>query len=119
MTVRRTLTALAVALVLVTSACGDDGRDVPAEAKAFCDEMDRVGGGQPQGYAGSAEHIADIEALVEVAPDDVRDELERYRDALTAQQAHGVDPATADAAPDPDAVQADIDAVQEYADTTC
>lgn len=119
MTTRTSIAALVVGLALVAPACGDDGRDVPPEAKAFCAEMDELGGDRGNGYDGSDQQVADVETLLEVAPEAVRADLEQYRDALVARQAAGADPAAADPAVDVAEVQAHIDAVEDYGSSTC
>lgn len=59
---------------------GEDGDDL----SEFCAEADRQPEVVPETFVGSAEHIAHIEALAAEAPDDIRPELETFRDFLTS-----------------------------------
>jgi len=128
----RALALVAVAAVLGgagLAACGDEGsgddevseapRPSAAEAsEGFCREMARLGGERPEAYVGSDEHIADTEALLEVAPDDVRDDVELYLDFLRSG-AITDDPASKDREGWPADVQAATRSIQDAQTETC
>jgi hypothetical protein len=136
---RLTLVASLVVLALALGACGDDGSDAapddppgssttteatgpaPTDAvatEAFCAEMERLDVETPESYVGSEEHVADVEALADVAPAEVRPAVERYRDFL-ASGAITDDPRSNETDRWPPAVQADIAEIQDFRTTAC
>lgn len=89
-----------------------------ADGEAFCAEMARVDVEQPEAYVGSEDHLADIEGLVEVAPEEIRPEVERYRDFLASGQITD-DPDTKQTDSWPEDVQADITAIADFRLAAC
>ncbi|HMJ77746.1 MAG TPA: hypothetical protein VK507_17325 [Iamia sp.] len=128
-------TGLVVALALALSGCGGDdddaagdppsttisspdAPDTTVDTEAFCAEMERLDVEQPEAYVGSDEHVADIEALIEVSPDEIRPAVERYRDFLTSGQiTDDLESTQTDSWPED--VQADLAALEEYATSAC
>ena len=87
---------VAVALVLVLAACGDDGPS--ADPAAFCRRLDRLTTNDPFLAFGATASPAEIEQgfealvtrareLADVAPEEVRPAAEAYRDAAAAMEA--------------------------------
>ncbi len=127
---------LVVALALLGCGGGDEDADPPASStttteattgsapsevvdpQAFCAEMERLDGERPESYVGSDEHVADTDALADVAPEEVRPAIERYRDFL-ASGAITDDPGSNETDSWPEEVQADIAAIQDYATAHC
>ena len=136
------LSSLLVVVALALGACGDDDPDAApddpptttttatttgateptpgdaGDAEAFCAEMARLDVETPESYVGSDEHVADVEALIEVAPDAVRPAVERYRDFLASGQVTD-DPDTKQADGWPADVQADIAEIQDFRTSAC
>ena len=101
---------VAVAVLLVLSACGDDGAS--ADPEAFCRRLDRHTTNDPFlafGATASAEEVEQgfealvlrADELVDVAPDEVRPAAQAYRDAAAAMDelmaAAGYEPTRLDA----------------------
>jgi len=64
----------------------------PVSSAEFCRQAPRPGDERPASYVGSDEHVADLDALVAVAPAPVHDDLTRFRNYVDAD----VEPARPD-----------------------
>ena len=127
--------AVAVGLVLVGVACGgsEEGDEqaaaggapststtssAPADRSAFCELLAETSGEVDESYLGSAEHRAHLDRLVGAAPDEVRPEVERFRDHVR----EFVDPAvpgSADIGRYPDDVRTAVGRIAEYRAQRC
>lgn len=140
---RRWATALSVSCPLVLVACGDSstatGQDVtappnsvasttaPAESttaptadlSAFCAELEALDGERPATYVGSAEHVADVERLAQVAPAVVADRIETYRAFLAGGSVDAFDPDSQLTESWPADVQGAISEIVAFADSAC
>ena len=103
-------TALLLPLALTLAACGGDdasstdeaagavtstippetvadtspAASTPADASAYCERIASLEGDRPEAYVGSAEQEADIESLIEVAPDVVMAPLQTFAGFLAS-----------------------------------
>jgi hypothetical protein len=91
-----------------------------ASLDGFCKEFTALAGERPESYVGSAEHLADIERLLALAPEPIVGDLAVYRDFL--------DSGAIDSENDPDSnlfenwpneVQAAVSAVQTLGAEQC
>lgn len=104
----RSAWVLVFVAVSILGACSNDGSSSPADTasasvtagvdatvdtNAYCDRIATLEGEHPEAYVGSAEHIADIQSLLGVAPADVMDPLTRFSAFLASG---AVDPANPD-----------------------
>jgi hypothetical protein len=96
-----------------------DAVEGTGDVDAFCAEVERIDVEQPESYVGSEEHVADVEALGAVAPEEIRPAVERYRDFLASGFVTDDDPATKQTDSWPEDVQADVAAMQEYRTAVC
>lgn len=145
---RRGALALLASAGLVLGGCGGDDADADADQEAtttatdapstaadapstaaeepatddvaaFCAEMERLDGETTEAYVGSDQHVADIEGLAAVAPDDVRPAVERYRDFLASGAVTADDPSSNETDGWPEDVQADIAEIRDARDARC
>lgn len=136
-TLRAALRAtVALGLVLLAVACGrsEEGEeqaaagDAPststtsappaADRGAFCELLVDTAGEVDESYLGSAEHRAQLDGLVAAAPDEVRPDVDRFRDHVR----EFVDPAvpgSADMERYPGDVQAAVGRIAEYRAQRC
>jgi len=128
--------AVAVGLVLVGVACGgseeaDDQAAAggapststtsaapPADRSAFCELLADTSGEVDESYLGSAEHRVQLDRLVAAAPDEVRPDVERFRDHVREFVNPAV-PGSADMERYPDDVQAAVGRIAEYRAQQC
>ena len=119
---------------LLFSACGDGEVDRKATAAAgsssttttaaqtagsrFCQLLAEVDGEVEESYLGSAEHRAQLDRLVAAAPDEVRPDVERFRDHVR-EFVHPSVPGSADMARYPDDVRAAIGRIADYREQRC
>ena len=136
MTVRRpTIAAALLGAALLVSSCGDGPGDREATAAAgsssvsttaalaaggspFCQLLAESDGEVEESYLGSAQHRAQLDRLAAAAPDEVRSDVERFRDHVR----EFVDPAvpgSADMARYPDDVRAAIGRIADYQEQRC
>jgi len=85
----------------------------------FCAELGRLSGEQPETYVGSAEHIADAQALMNIAPPDVADDVQVYLDFLKSGFITNADPGSNVVANWPVDVQAAVNAIHTFETTRC
>ena len=90
-----------------------------ADDDAFCAELGRLSGEQPETYVGSAEHIADAQALMNVAPPDVNDDVQVYLDFLKSGFITSADPESNVVANWPVDVQVALNAIHTFETTRC
>jgi hypothetical protein len=86
-------TASAVPSTTDTTDARPDTMALVDDTAAFCAVAAELEGERPEAYAGSAEHLADSEALAAVAPAAVADQAIAYRDFLAGG---GIDPEVPD-----------------------
>jgi len=85
----------------------------------FCAELGRLSGEQPETYVGSAEHIADAQALMNIAPPDVADDVQVYLDFLKSGFITSADPESNVVANWPVDVQVALNAIHTFETTRC
>ena len=132
---RPTMAAALFGAALLVAACGDGAGDGEATAAAgsssttttaaqtagasrFCQLLAEGDGEVEESYLGSAEHRAQLDRLVADAPEEMRPDVERFRDHVR----EFVDPAvpgSADMARYPDDVRAAIGRIADYREQRC
>lgn len=128
--------AVAVGLVLVGVACGgsEEGDEQaaagaapststtsaapPADRSAFCELLADTAGEVDESYLGSAEHRVQIDRLAAAAPDEVRPDVERFRDHVREFVDPDV-PGSADMERYPDDVRTALGRIAEYQAQRC
>ena len=91
-----------------------------AIVEPFCEEYAGLQGEVPESYVGSAEHLADVERLLAVAPDSVSAELVIFRDYLSSGVIDSAaDPESNSTENWPAEVQAAIGNVQTFWEENC
>ena len=85
----------------------------------FCAELGRLSGEQPETYVGSAEHIADAQALMNIAPPDVAGDVQVYLDFLKSGFITSADPESNVVANWPVDVQVALNAIHTFETTRC
>ncbi|HYI62207.1 MAG TPA: hypothetical protein VEW93_10425 [Acidimicrobiales bacterium] len=91
----------------------------PEELARFCSTADALAGEKPEAYVGSAEHVADITALRDVAPAEIRTSLEAYRSFLAEGGVDPDDPGSNLTESWPPEIQAAVEAMTDYITTHC
>jgi len=128
----------AIVLVTIATACSEAGTGdggsvtVPpvtsteptdsgsASVEAFCAEYADLQGEVSESYVGSAEHLADVERLLTVAPDSMSAELVIFRDYLSSGAIDSAaDPESNSTENWPAEVQAAIGNVQTFGEDNC
>lgn len=132
---------LGLTLGLVLGGCSDDGDEgsdgtttssttststtsmtvaaaTEEEVAAFCAEMERLDVATSEAYVGSEEHLADVESLLAVAPDEIRPAVERFRDFVGSGQITD-EPDSKDLESWPTEVQDDVESIRTYQETSC
>jgi hypothetical protein len=107
------------ALVDDTTALVDDTAALVDDTVAFCAVAAELEGERPEAYVGSAEHVADAEALAAVAPAAVVDHAIAYRDFLAGG---GVDPGDPDSRQTtswPAGIQTAVQELTDFVAATC
>jgi hypothetical protein len=102
-----------------TTAPIDDSTAPVDDAAAFCAVAAELEGERPEAHVGSAEHVADAEALAAVAPAAVADQAIAYRDFLAGG---GVDPEDPDSrltANWPADIQTAVQELTDFVAATC
>jgi hypothetical protein len=87
-------------------------------AADFCAVYASVPADAPESYVGSAQHLADIERLVAVAPNEIAGQLESFR-IFVASGGITDDPASKDTANFPPLIRADVETILVYVDANC
>jgi hypothetical protein len=137
--IRRITLTLVVTVGLALGACGDDDDTSPppstttttsttaaapseavgsAEVEAFCAEMERLDVETSEDYVGSAQHLSDVDALLAVAPDEIRPAVGRFREFVASGQITD-DPDSKDLEGWPPDVQADVAAIRDLQEASC
>jgi hypothetical protein len=115
------------AATVFAAGCASDGADGSGDAviavgggsNPFCDVYSGLPTDVSETYVGSAQHIADVDALLVVAPTGpVRTDLSTYRQFL-ASGAVTSEPSTKDRENWPPAVISATDDIQAYGTTVC
>lgn len=86
---------------------------------AFCGEMGRLAGERPAEYVGSAEHVDDIERLDDVAPSEIRVDVETYREFIASGAVNADDPDSQLSENWPSEVQDAVSRIRAYEATNC
>lgn len=131
---RPTITAAMISVALLVAACAGgeaDGESAastvspsattaapPAGASRFCQLLAETDGEVKESWVGSAEHRSQLDGLAAAAPDDVRPDVERFRDHVREFVDPGL-PGSADAARYPDDVRAAVGRIAEYRSQRC
>jgi hypothetical protein len=132
---RRWMLVLGLAVVLVGEGCSDGSDDssggtststtsttvavaTEEEIEAFCGEMERLDVATSEAYVGSEEHLADVESLLAVAPDEIRPAVERFRDFVGSGQITD-EPDSKDLESWPAEVQDAVAAIRDFQDVSC
>lgn len=117
----RTTAALApllvAALALTGVACSedDDGGD---DRQAFCDAV-HARDDVPESYVGSPEHVRDLDDVLAVAPDDIRPDVQTFRDFLAEGGISPDDPESNLVENFPPEVREATEAVRTYTEEHC
>ncbi len=92
----------------------------PVSVEAFCVVYASLEGEQPESYVGSPEHLADIEGLLVVAPDEVAADLRVFRDYISSGAIDSEsDPESVQTENWPDDMQTAIANTQTFAAENC
>lgn len=89
------------------------------ETEAFCSYTADFDEEQPESYVGSAEHVADIQGMVDVAPEEIRAQAETYLAFLVGGGIDPDDPDTRLTETFPPEVRSAIEDITGYIETTC
>lgn len=128
------LRAALVGVAVLAAACGsaDDGDGGGAAAAStsttsqgaaagqdrFCVLLAEADGEVEESYLGSADHLARLDGLVAAAPDDVRPDVERFRDHVRTSVSPSI-PGSADIDRYPEPVVAAIDRIKQHRADRC
>ncbi|MFP5375515.1 MAG: hypothetical protein ACLGIO_01870, partial [Acidimicrobiia bacterium] len=129
---RRTVAAAVVGMALLAAGCGDGqaggeqagptaaptSTTTAAGSGRFCAVLAATDGEVEESYLGSPEHLAELDRMVAAAPDDVRPDVEAFRDHVVELVDPAV-PGSADMARYPEPVRAAIGRIQAYRDAHC
>jgi hypothetical protein len=129
---RAALRATLLGAALLGAACGseDDGTAAATGSSTtattastagqtrFCELLAEADGEVEESYLGSADHRAQLDGLVAAAPEDVRPDLELFRDHVRTSVSASA-PGSADIANYPDPVVAAIERVQQHRADRC
>lgn len=129
---RTVLRAALLGLTLLAAACGS-GDDVDTAGAAstttttraaaageagFCELLAETDGQVEESYLGSAEHLAHLDDLAAAAPDDVRPDVELFRDHVRTSVSPDT-PGSADIERYPGPVVAAVDRIQQHRADRC
>lgn len=131
---RSTIAPALLGVALLVAACGSDERNGEATAAAksssttaaaasgagsrFCGLLAETDGEVEESYLGSAEHRAELDRLASAAPDEVRADVERFRNHVKEFVNPAV-PGSADIERYPSDVRAAIGRIADYREQRC
>ena len=90
-----------------------------ADLSAYCDQVAALNGERPEAYVGSAEHRADVEKLIVVAPEAALGPLKVFSAFLATGVIVPGDPESNVVENWPSAVQAALGEIAAYNDAAC
>ena len=91
----------------------------PGDSEAtFCAVYATLPTDTPESYVGSAEHLADIERLLDASPPEIAGQVESFR-IYVASGNITADPASKDTANFPPLVRQDVEGIRAYAASNC
>lgn len=124
------LTLLALGTLVSLCGCSSDDTSSPAETvvaatsgtadlSAYCEQVAALDGERPEDYVGSAEHRADVENLIAVAPEAALDPLKVFSAFLSSGAIVPDDPESNVVENWPAAVRAALGEIAAFNDATC
>ncbi|MCU1387974.1 MAG: hypothetical protein JWL72_1312 [Ilumatobacteraceae bacterium] len=90
-----------------------------SDQTAYCEQVARFSGAHPESYVGSAEQLADVAALIDVAPEDVIAPLRTFAQFLRSGAITAEDPNSNVVENWPPAVQDAIKEITTYDEDSC
>ena len=129
---RAVLRTALLGLAVLAAACGnaDDGDGAAAASTSatsqaattgqdrFCELLAGADGEVEESYLGSADHLARLDGMVAAAPDDVRPDVELFRDHVRSSVSPSA-PGSADIDRYPEPVVAAVDRIQQHRADRC